>query len=128
MRSKAGAARVILGTAAFTDPDLLRQALDAHGPERVLVVVDVRGGRVATARLDADQRAHGTEAVLDALARAAACGSSCYTNVDRDGMLDGANLEEVRWVRARRCSGQRDLLGRHRQARGPGSARGLRAS
>ena len=41
----AGAERVIIGTAAFTDPDLLRRLLERHGPERVLVSVDVRGGR-----------------------------------------------------------------------------------
>ena len=44
----AGAARVILGTVAFTDPELLGEVLSAHGPERVLVGVDVRGGQVAT--------------------------------------------------------------------------------
>ncbi len=44
----AGAARVILGTAAFADPELLGEVLAAHGPERVLVAVDVRGGQVAT--------------------------------------------------------------------------------
>jgi len=43
----AGAARVILGTAAFTDPALLEQALQKHGPERVVVSVDVRRGEVA---------------------------------------------------------------------------------
>ena len=42
----AGAQRVILGTAAFTEPELLDAALDAHGPERVLVSVDVRDGNV----------------------------------------------------------------------------------
>src|SRR5665811_778937 len=45
---EAGAERVILGTAAFTDPQLLDQSL-AQWPDRVLVSVDVRGGRVATA-------------------------------------------------------------------------------
>ena len=44
----AGATRVILGTAALTDPEMLREVLAAHGPERILVGVDVRGGYVAT--------------------------------------------------------------------------------
>ena len=44
----AGAARVVIGTAAFADPAMLEQALASHDPERIAVGVDVRGGRVAT--------------------------------------------------------------------------------
>ncbi len=44
----AGAERVILGTAAYTDVDFLDDAIAAHG-DRVIVSVDVRGGRVASA-------------------------------------------------------------------------------
>jgi len=92
----AGAARVILGTAALTDPDLLRRALDAHGPERVLVSVDARDGRVATAGWT-----HTIELTpVQAVERLQASGVQglVYTNVDRDGMLDGPDLESVRAV------------------------------
>jgi phosphoribosylformimino-5-aminoimidazole carboxamide ribotide isomerase len=92
----AGAARVILGTAAFTDPELLAHALDAHGAGRVLVSVDVRGGHVAT---------HGwlqTSELLarDAFARLREQGvrNFVFTNIDHDGMLDGANRDEAVWV------------------------------
>jgi phosphoribosylformimino-5-aminoimidazole carboxamide ribotide isomerase len=92
----AGAARVILGTAAFTDPDLLRSALDTHGAERVLVSVDVRGGFVAT---------HGwletTEVrARDAFERLRTQGivNFVFTNIDHDGMLDGATRDEAIWV------------------------------
>ncbi len=91
----AGAERVILGTAAFTDPDLLGRAL-GDWPDRVLVSVDVREGRVATEGW--------TETVdgrpEDVIARLVARGASrlVYTNVDRDGMLQGPDLEEVRRV------------------------------
>ncbi|HYV15041.1 MAG TPA: HisA/HisF-related TIM barrel protein, partial [Conexibacter sp.] len=44
----AGAERVILGTAAYNDVDFLDDVLAAHG-DRVVVSVDVRGGRVASA-------------------------------------------------------------------------------
>jgi phosphoribosylformimino-5-aminoimidazole carboxamide ribotide isomerase len=93
---QAGAARVILGTVAFTDPDVLGEALDAHGPERILVGVDVRGGYVAT---------HGWVNSTDTLARDAfaelqqrGARHFVFTNIDHDGMLDGANREEVAWV------------------------------
>jgi phosphoribosylformimino-5-aminoimidazole carboxamide ribotide isomerase len=92
----AGAARVILGTAAFTDPELLRRALATHGPERVLVSVDVRGGRVATAGWT-ETTEPGTGAVLERLYEAGVR-RLVYTNVDRDGMLEGPDVEEVRGV------------------------------
>jgi phosphoribosylformimino-5-aminoimidazole carboxamide ribotide isomerase len=91
----AGAERVILGTAAFTNPTLLDQAL-AEWPGRVLVSVDVRGGRVTTAGW--------TEtvdlSVEDVVARLweQGAGELVYTNVDRDGMLGGPDLEEVKRV------------------------------
>jgi phosphoribosylformimino-5-aminoimidazole carboxamide ribotide isomerase len=92
----AGATRVILGTIAFTDPELLSEALLAHGPERILVAVDVRGGRVAT---------HGWLRTTDIQARDAFAALRelgarhfVFTNIDHDGMLDGANREEVAWV------------------------------
>jgi phosphoribosylformimino-5-aminoimidazole carboxamide ribotide isomerase len=93
---QAGAARVIVGTVAFTDPDILREVLDAHGPERILVGVDVRGGYVAT---------HGWLQSTDTLARDAfaelrqrGVRNFVFTNIDHDGMLDGSNREEVAWV------------------------------
>jgi phosphoribosylformimino-5-aminoimidazole carboxamide ribotide isomerase len=92
----AGAARIILGTAAFTDPSLLAHALAAHGADRVLVSVDVRGGHVAT---------HGWLQTTDARARDAfatlrrqGVRNFVFTNIDHDGMLDGANREEAIWV------------------------------
>jgi phosphoribosylformimino-5-aminoimidazole carboxamide ribotide isomerase len=94
----AGAARVILGTAAFTDPELLRRALDAHGPDRVLVSVDVRGGRVATAGWT-ETTEPSTAAALERLL-AAGVERLVYTNVDRDGMLEGPDLDEVRLLAA----------------------------
>lgn len=94
----AGAARVILGTAAFADPELLRNALDTHGPERVLVSVDVRGGRVSTAGWTHTTELS-TEAVLESL-HESGVRQLVYTNVDRDGMLEGPDLQEVAAVAA----------------------------
>jgi phosphoribosylformimino-5-aminoimidazole carboxamide ribotide isomerase len=89
----AGAERVILGTAAFTDEQLVREALAAHGPERVLASIDVRGGRVATHGWlqSTDMRASDAFAAL----RERGLRNFVFTDIDRDGMLDGASLEEV---------------------------------
>jgi phosphoribosylformimino-5-aminoimidazole carboxamide ribotide isomerase len=92
----AGAQRAILGTAAFTDPDLLERALAKHGPERVLVSVDVRGGRVATAGWTETTEMTAAQVVRSLHERGV--GELVYTNVDRDGMLEGPNLEEVREI------------------------------
>jgi phosphoribosylformimino-5-aminoimidazole carboxamide ribotide isomerase len=92
----AGATRVILGTAAFTETGLLERALEEHGPERVLVSVDVRGGHVTTAGWTETTQIT-TEAVIDSLAERGAR-ELVFTNVDRDGMLEGPDLEEVRRV------------------------------
>jgi phosphoribosylformimino-5-aminoimidazole carboxamide ribotide isomerase len=95
---RAGAERVILGTAAFTDPDLLRGALQEHGSDRVLVSVDVRGGRVATAGWTQQTELVATEVI--ARLREHGVGELVYTNVDRDGMLEGPDLDEVAGVAA----------------------------
>ena len=92
----AGVERVILGTAAFTDPDLLERALAEHGPRRVLVSVDVRGGKVATAGWTETTAMTAAEVVASLRERGVE--ELVYTNVDRDGMLEGPDLEEVRTV------------------------------
>jgi phosphoribosylformimino-5-aminoimidazole carboxamide ribotide isomerase len=94
---EAGADRVILGTAAFTDPTLLSKAL-WEWPDKVLVSVDVRGGRVATAGWT-ETIDGGAERVIGELAGKGAS-ELVYTNVDRDGMLEGPDLEEVARVAA----------------------------
>ncbi len=92
----AGAERVILGTAAFTDPGLLERALEKHGPGRVVVSVDVRGGEVVI---------EGWTQTADVSVREVFAGlvkrgvqELAYTNVDRDGMLEGLNLDDLVWV------------------------------
>jgi phosphoribosylformimino-5-aminoimidazole carboxamide ribotide isomerase len=92
---QAGATRVILGTAAFTDPMLLDQALD-RWPDKVLVSVDVRAGRVSTKGWT-ETIAGGLNEIVRQLTDRGA-NNLVYTNVDRDGMLEGPDLDEVRRV------------------------------
>jgi phosphoribosylformimino-5-aminoimidazole carboxamide ribotide isomerase len=91
----AGAARVVLGTAAFTDPELLDEALTAF-TSRILVGVDVRGGKVAVSGWTRETQARGEDAIRRLQQQGAT--RFVYTNVDRDGMLEGPDLEEVRRV------------------------------
>jgi phosphoribosylformimino-5-aminoimidazole carboxamide ribotide isomerase len=92
---KAGAARVVLGTAAFTDPDLLDEALSAF-TSRILVGVDVREGRVSVSGWTRATQTTGEDAIRAMQQRGVT--RFVYTNVDRDGMLEGPDLDEVRRV------------------------------
>ena len=102
----AGAARVIVGTAAMTDSEMLAAALAAHGPERVLVGVDVRDGRVAThGWLHASTVSAGE--ALTAL-RTQGVERFAFTDIDHDGMLDGPDPAAVE--RAARAVGDGLLI------------------
>ncbi len=98
----AGAQRAILGTAALTDPQLLDAAL-ARWPGQIVVSVDVRGGRVSTAGWTETSQSTAQELIEDLQARGVT--DIVYTNVDRDGMLEGPDLQEVAAV-ARAVRGQ----------------------
>jgi phosphoribosylformimino-5-aminoimidazole carboxamide ribotide isomerase len=89
----AGVDRVILGTAALAEGQLLERALREHGPQRVMVSVDARAGRVVT---DGWTRSTdiGVGALLQSLIERGAR-ELLYTNVDRDGMLEGMARDEV---------------------------------
>ena len=93
----AGADRVVLGTAAYADEGLLAAALDRFG-ERVRVAVDVRGGRVAVAGWEQGTDLGPAEAITGLEGRGVR--ELVYTSVDRDGMLLGPDLDEVRAVAA----------------------------
>ena len=92
---KAGADRVVLGTAAFTDPDLLDEALAAF-TARVLVGVDVRDGKVSVSGWTRETQTRGEDAIR--LMQGRGVTRFVYTTVDRDGMLEGHDLEEIRRV------------------------------
>jgi phosphoribosylformimino-5-aminoimidazole carboxamide ribotide isomerase len=92
----AGAERVVLGTAAFTDSGLLEQALERHGPGRLVVSVDVRGGEVAIEGWTKAAEISVREAFAGLIERGVQ--ELAYTNVDRDGMLGGLNFEDLEWV------------------------------
>jgi phosphoribosylformimino-5-aminoimidazole carboxamide ribotide isomerase len=92
---RAGATRVVLGTAAFRDVDFLDDALAAWG-ERVVVSVDVRGGKVSAAGWTETTQMPADDAIRRLQDRGVR--QFVYTNVDKDGMLEGLDMEEVAWI------------------------------
>jgi phosphoribosylformimino-5-aminoimidazole carboxamide ribotide isomerase len=92
---RAGAERAIVGTAAFRDVDFLDEILATYGP-RIIVSVDVRGGRIATSGWTKTSEMPAEEAIGRLQDRGVA--SFIYTNVDRDGKLEGPDAKEVRRI------------------------------
>jgi phosphoribosylformimino-5-aminoimidazole carboxamide ribotide isomerase len=85
-----GVARVILGTVAVRDPQLVRESARAH-PGRVAVGIDARDGLVAI-----EGWAESSELSATELARRfedAGVAAIIYTDISRDGLLTGLNLE-----------------------------------
>jgi phosphoribosylformimino-5-aminoimidazole carboxamide ribotide isomerase len=88
-----GVRRVILGTVAVKNPGLVREACRAF-PDRVVLGIDARGGRVAV-----EGWAEVSEITALDLARRfedAGAAAIVYTDIDRDGALQGANVEATR--------------------------------
>lgn len=84
-----GIARVILGTVAVEDPDLVRAAAKAF-PGKVAVGLDARAGRVATRGW-----AEETDVMVTDLAKSFEDAGVCaiiYTDIDRDGAMQGPNV------------------------------------
>lgn len=90
-----GALRVILGTAAHRDPEFLKAACAKH-PGRIAVGIDARDGKVSLSGWLEDT---GTDAVE--FAREVEASGACriiYTDINRDGMMQGPNHEATRAV------------------------------
>ena len=85
-----GADRVVLGTAAIEDPQLVGDALALWGGERIVVGVDARDGKVAThgwkqvSSVDVVELGHRMQAL--------GVRRLLYTDIARDGMLSGVNV------------------------------------
>lgn len=93
----AGAARVVIGTAALRDPAFLERVLDTHG-DRVIVSVDARDGKVALAgwieASDVD--------VATAVGELGEHGVSRFlcTAIEVDGTMEGPALSELTRIAA----------------------------
>jgi phosphoribosylformimino-5-aminoimidazole carboxamide ribotide isomerase len=97
-----GAFRVIVGTAAFDLP-LLQEIADAVGPERLIIALDSKAGKVVT---HGWREATGFTAE-EVIARLEPyCSGFLCTYVDKEGMLEGTDLG---WFRRLRASTRHEL-------------------
>ncbi|HKP92022.1 MAG TPA: 1-(5-phosphoribosyl)-5-[(5-phosphoribosylamino)methylideneamino]imidazole-4-carboxamide isomerase [Thermoleophilaceae bacterium] len=89
----AGASRVVLGTAAYSDQEFLDSVVEAWGV-RIIVAIDVRGGHVSVSGWEKATQMLPEDVIRRMQGRGV--NQFVYTNVDRDGMLEGPDVEEVR--------------------------------
>jgi phosphoribosylformimino-5-aminoimidazole carboxamide ribotide isomerase len=129
---EAGASRVVIGSAAVRRPKVVREWIEALGPEKICVAMDARpdaGGF----RIVADGWASDTPFSLQAALDLYPQGSLKHvlvTDVSRDGAMAGPNLELIEWLAAERpdldvqaSGGVRDLA--DIRALGPSGAAGV---
>ena len=87
-----GVTRVIIGTAAVRDPDLVREAARLH-PGKIAVGIDARDGLVAV-----DGWAKVSQVTAPELGKRfedAGVAAIIYTDISRDGMMQGVNVEQT---------------------------------
>lgn len=99
----AGAHRVIVGTAAFAPEGINRPFLEALPAERVILALDSKGGRIVTKGWREATR-FSAEAVLSELEPY--CSGFLCTYVDKEGMLEGTDLD---WFRRLRAATRREI-------------------
>ena len=85
-----GVRRVILGTAALEDPDLVRSACK-EWPGRVVVSIDARDGMVASRGWLQNTQVRAMDLAL--AMEDAGVAAIVFTDIDRDGALTGVNLD-----------------------------------
>jgi phosphoribosylformimino-5-aminoimidazole carboxamide ribotide isomerase len=89
-----GLSRVIIGTAAVEAPDFVREAVGRYGPKKIVVGIDARDGVVATRGWKESGWKSAVDLGLEM--RDIGIGRIIYTDISRDGMLTGTNVEETR--------------------------------
>jgi phosphoribosylformimino-5-aminoimidazole carboxamide ribotide isomerase len=89
-----GVRRIVLGTAAVTEPELVKRLIDSFSSDRVVVGIDARGGQVATSGwLDT----HTVKAAdLAKTIKSLGVTEAIYTDIDKDGMMSGPSVEATR--------------------------------
>ncbi len=91
-----GVARVIIGSAAVKDPEFVRKAVLKYG-EKIAVGIDARGGTVRTEGWLKDS---GEDFLEFARLMDSYCVNTIiFTDIDKDGMLEGPNFDQLAQLR-----------------------------
>jgi cyclase len=93
---EAGVARVILGTSALAKPEMVQCLVAEYGPGRIVVSVDGKDGKVAVNGWQETTEVGVTEFIQKL--QTLGVTTIIYTDVKRDGELQGPNFEEIQKV------------------------------
>lgn len=88
-----GVDRVIMGSACISDPELIKQAVEKYGADRIICGADAKNGKVAV-----NGWLENTTTTLSELCikmKALGVRNVIYTDISRDGALNGSNTEEI---------------------------------
>ena len=100
--AEAGVARLVIGSAAVTQPEVVEYALERYGPERVAVGIDCLNGRVRTAGWERDSGLSGLE--LARQMEDEGVKTIIFTDIATDGMLSGPSFAQLHALqKAVRC-------------------------
>lgn len=93
-RFQLGIARVILGTGAVKNPELVREAVNEFGADRIIVGIDAKNEMVAISGWETTSEISAVELAL----RMRDCKAEriIYTDIARDGMLSGPNEDAMK--------------------------------
>jgi phosphoribosylformimino-5-aminoimidazole carboxamide ribotide isomerase len=88
-----GVSRVVIGTLAVESPNTLRELVRLFGPDSIAVGIDALDGQVVTRGWEKEEKL----SALELAARVASLGVErvIYTDVTRDGMLTGVNVDQT---------------------------------
>jgi len=90
-----GVSRVIIGTAAINDPDFLKAAVEKYG-DKIAVSIDARNGYVATDGWTETSDVKATDLLIEL--EKIGVQTVVYTDIYKDGMLQGPNFKELQLV------------------------------
>ncbi|HHW67250.1 MAG: phosphoribosylformimino-5-aminoimidazole carboxamide ribotide isomerase [Epulopiscium sp.] len=93
-RLSLGVNRVIIGTAAVKNPDLVREAIKLFGSERIVVGIDAKDGRVAVEGWEELSDVSAVDLCLQM--KKIGVKTIIYTDISKDGMLCGVNIEATK--------------------------------
>ena len=91
-----GVYRVVLGTAAIEDPELVTRSIASFGKSKIAIGIDAKNGIVMTKGWQKDSGINAIDLAL-AMKSRGVC-RIIYTDISRDGMLNGPNFEAIKEI------------------------------
>jgi phosphoribosylformimino-5-aminoimidazole carboxamide ribotide isomerase len=89
-----GVSRVIIGTEAVRRPDFVKESILEFGADKIVVGIDAKDGKVAVSGWEEISRIYAVDLAL--LMKDMGVKTIIYTDISKDGMLAGPNIEQTK--------------------------------